>query len=262
MSVNGQANGEVELPQVRHILLSYDANNSDESARRLVLAVCPTWAGENSNIKFERCKDGITNTLLKVSNEVPGLSGEAVEGDALLLRAYGHGTQVLIDRRRELENHELLMRHGLAPELLARFNNGMIYRYIRGTVTSVKDLRKPAVLVAVARRLAQWHATIPCLPRSSLAHPNGNGDGNGNSHYSNGSDGKLGPRRDSMDNVAPGKPAPNCWTVMQKWIWALPTETDAQRQRQGQLQDELLGLIKDLSQRAGLGKNGVSVTPS
>jgi len=252
MGVNGHANGEAELSEVRRVPLSYDANNSEESARQLVLAVCPAWAGDSSNIKFERCKDGITNTLLHVSNERAGLSREQVEGDTLLLRAYGHGTQVLIDRQRELENHELLMKHGLAPELLGRFDNGMLYRYIRGSVTSVKDLRKPAVRSAVARRLAEWHATIPCLPRSSGAHSNG--------HRSNGSDGEIGHRPGSMDNVAPGKPAPNMWTVMQKWILALPIKTDTQRERQAQLQDELVELIKDLSQRPGLGKNGVRST--
>jgi ethanolamine kinase len=260
MGANGQANGGgLELPQIRHISHSYDTHNPDESARQLILAVRPLWAGQESNIKVERCKDGITNTLLKVSLELPGQPKDQVEADTLLLRAYGHGTQVLIDRRRELENHELLMVHGLAPELLARFDNGMLYRYIHGTVTSVKDLRKPAVLSAVARRLAEWHATIPCLPRRST-EVQYNGNGNGNGHPGNGSNGKHGLRRDSMDDVAPGKPAPNLWTVMQKWIWALPAATDAQRERQGQLQRELLGLVKNLSQRPGLGKNGVRAT--
>jgi ethanolamine kinase len=44
---------------------------------------------------------------------------------------------------------------------------------------------------------------------------------------------------------------------MQKWIFALPTDTDAQRQRQALLQAELKEMVQKLSQRPGLGKNGV-----
>lgn len=45
-----------------------------------------------------RFTDGITNTLLKAVNNLPGLSKTEVDEDAILLRAYGKGTDVLIDR--------------------------------------------------------------------------------------------------------------------------------------------------------------------
>lgn len=44
---------------------------------------------------------------------------------------------------------------------------------------------------------------------------------------------------------------------MQKWILALPTNTDAQRERQTLLQHELEEMIQKLSQRPGLGQNGL-----
>jgi ethanolamine kinase len=65
-------------------------------------------------------------------------------------------------------------------------------------------------------------------------------------------------RQQQIDSTAPGKPPPNVWTTMQKWIFALPTDTDAQRERQALLQEELKQMVKKLSQRPGLGKNGVS----
>ena len=240
---NGITNGD---RRVRILPLAYDGHNSEESALQLVYAVRPEWNTPEANVKFVRCTDGITNTLLKVINEVPGASTEDVDREAILLRAYGHGTHVIIDRQREAENHELLMAHGLAPELLARFQNGMLYRYIRGTVASTEDLRDPDIYIPVARRLAEWHATIPCIPSAPVAQTNGDGD----------SEAKR--RRQSIDAAAPGKPAPNLWTVMQKWIYALPTDTDQKRERQARLQTELNKLIKDLSQRPGLGENGVS----
>jgi ethanolamine kinase len=235
---NGELNGARD--HVRFIGLSYDGHNPEESSMRLVLAVQPDWASESSNVELIRCTDGITNTLLKAVNKRQGLSKEQVDDDAILLRAYGHGTDVLIDRQRETENHELLMKNGLAPVLLARFNNGMLYRYIRGAVTSPEDLRKPPIYRAVARRLAQWHATVPCL--SSIPATNGSA-----SKILNG----------ESDVIAPGKPPPNVWTVMHKWILALPSEKPEHRTRQKLLLGELRMLIQDLSQRPGLGDNGV-----
>jgi ethanolamine kinase len=242
-AVNGSPRNE---PRVPILPLYYDSQKSEESALQLIYEVRPEWKSPSANIKFIRCTDGITNTLLKIVNAVEGASETAVDKEAVLLRAYGNGTHVIIDRQREAENHELLMAHGLAPELLARFQNGMLYRYIRGTVTSTDELADPSIYVPVAKRLAQWHATIPCVPSSPASQASGSVT----------MDSK---RRQSIDSAAPGKPAPNVWTVMQKWIFALPDETEQQRERQARLQAELNKLIKDFSQRPGLGKNGVSL---
>ncbi|KAI3392152.1 hypothetical protein diail_6130 [Diaporthe ilicicola] len=246
--------GSDQHPPVRFISQTYDGSDSENSARQLILALRPDWSSEDSNIEFVRFTDGITNTLLKAVNKRPGLSKDDVDRDAILLRAYGQGTDLIIDRARETQNHELLSRHGLAPQLLARFNNGMMYKFIRGSVTHPEDLRRPEIYLAVARRLAQWHATVPCLP--------------GKTHVSdkmdvhcvdvlNGAAKKHATLQEAVDAAAPGKQAPNVWTVMQKWIFALPTKTDAQRARQQELQVELSKLVAELSHRPGLGKDGL-----
>jgi len=221
------------------IPLAYDGTDPDVSPRRLILALRPDWASPDSDIELIRFTDGITNTLLKAVNRKQGLTKAEVDSDAILLRAYGNGTDVLIDRLRETQNHELLMQHGLAPELLARFQNGMLYRYIPGKVTSPADLRTRPIYRAVARRLAEWHAVVPCIhdDESPLA--------------------KGVKAQPFVDRVVPNKPRPNMWTVMQKWILALPTETDAQRTRQASIQADLTRLVAELSQRPGLGKNGL-----
>ncbi|KAI1763427.1 ethanolamine kinase [Hypoxylon sp. FL1150] len=228
---NGVANGL--LGHLRYIPLSYDSEKPDSSARELIIALRPEWSTHDSKIEFIPFKDGITNTLLKAINRKEGLSEDEIDKEAVLLRAYGHGTDVLIDRHRETQNHELLMKCGLAPELLARFDNGMIYRYIRGTPTQPADLRTPPVYLAVAKRLAQWHATVPCIYEA-----------NGSSEA-------------AIQHSAPVKPSPNVWTVMHKWILALPTKTEAQRKRQTDLQLELSKLVEELSQRPGLGDHGL-----
>jgi len=53
--------------------------------------------------------------------------------------------------------------------------------------------------------------------------------------------------------LTPGKPIPNVWTTMQKWILALPTSTTPQRNRRDQLQKELEWLATLLADTPGVG---------
>ncbi|KAF4122625.1 ethanolamine kinase [Geosmithia morbida] len=248
-----------DLGRIRHIPLRYDSrNDSHASALSIIRSLMPDWAsGKDDNVEFIRFTDGITNTLLKAVNRSPGLSQADVDRDAILLRAYGSGTAVLIDREREAANHELLMRYGLAPELLARFENGMLYRFVPGTPCQPHDLRRPSVLASVARRLAEWHARVPCLRMTSAPLANGlsndlaNGPTNGQSRA------VQAESEARIVSASGGKPIPNLWTTMQKWILALPTETKQQRERQSRLQLELGDIIGKLSQRPGLGLDGL-----
>jgi ethanolamine kinase len=81
-----------------HIPEYYDNANSHNSALHLILTLRPDWRETKDTIEFVRFTDGITNTLLKAINKLPGLSKAEVDEDAILLRAYGKGTDVLIDR--------------------------------------------------------------------------------------------------------------------------------------------------------------------
>ncbi|KAK3354116.1 kinase-like domain-containing protein [Neurospora tetraspora] len=252
---NGHSNGNGPVEHhIRYIPLAYSGEDCEATARRLVLAIRPDWESADSNVEFVRFTDGITNTLLKAVNKKAGLSKDEVDNEAILLRAYGNGTDLIIDRHRETQNHELLMRYGLAPELLARFENGMMYRFVQGSMTHPEDLRKPVIYKAVAKKLAQWHAVVPCIA-ARTGHSRRNSK---NTEFIVPSE-ALGDAefQQVIDSVAPGKPPPNVWTVMQKWIFALPTDTEAQRARQAHLQKELTRTVAELSQRPGLGANGL-----
>ena len=260
-SPEGLADGQPDgCSRIRFVPLRFDPQDADASALKLVHALRPDWASAaDSDVQFVRFTDGITNTLLKAVNKKAGWSKEEVDKEAILLRAYGNGTDVIIDRQRETQNHELLMGYGLAPKLLARFENGMMYKFIRGTVTRPEDMRRPDISRAIATRLAEWHVKVPCLPSRTHANVNGSGSGsstNGHvsSSHANGDEEDL---QAVIDNAAPGKPAPNVWTVMQKWILALPYETESQRQSRDKLQGELVRLVDELSDRPGLGKGGL-----
>lgn len=224
--------------------LTFSPADADASATHLILTMFPEWNADD--LDFIRFTDGITNTLLKVVhcvNETNKETGEktrkVVEEDSVLLRAYGKGTNVLIDRDRECQTHYSLSQHSLAPELLARFNNGLLYRFIPGRVASVEDLAVPSIFNAVARRLGQWHGTIELKALKQQSNLTGVkrriAPGSGVPEIVE--DGDTSDSASDISDDAASKSG--LWNVMQKWINALPENTTEERSRKAELFTEL-----------------------
>ncbi|KAF2145632.1 uncharacterized protein K452DRAFT_305616 [Aplosporella prunicola CBS 121167] len=234
---------------LRYIPLCYDSTDSHNSALRLILTLRPEWEQSQDTIEFVRFTDGITNTLLKAINKLPGWSEEQIDREAVLMRAYGRGTDVLIDRERETRSHNLLARHNLAPPLFARFENGLLYKFIEGSVCAPSDLRRQEVYRGVARRLAQWHATLPIASIIQEIPPADQEMDARRSH------GRKASWLVAIDNITPDKPSPNLWTVMQKWIHELPHDSDIEKKRKASLQSELKWLLGRLGDTPGISSN-------
>lgn len=141
---------------------------------------------------------------------------------------------------------------GLAPALLARFPNGLLYRFVHGQVCSAQELSYEPVWRGVARRLGQWHAVVPLLlGRSPVSKSM--------LYYDSGwSSKELCLDIVDADMITPGKPMPNIWTVMSTWIRALPDGT-APQVGTWKLGNELLKLVQELGDIPGIGRDGVSV---
>ena len=163
-------------------------------------------------------------------------------------------TWVLIDAKPgEATSHSLLAQHKLAPQLLARFQNGLIYRFIRGHVSSSEDLTSEPVWRGVARRLGQWHAILPinsCGKTAVVADAGMDVLLKSSAPVSTAS-------LEEINAITPSKPTPNVWTVMQKWVFALPTTCETEIERKSILQKELERIVADLGDTPGLGGNGV-----
>jgi ethanolamine kinase len=122
-----------------------------------------------------------------------------------------------------------------------------MYRFIEGKVSSPEDLRRPEIYRGVARRLAEWHASLPVSAVTRGIGTNGHANGNVTME-----------RRLSIEQSegsTPIKPTPNIWTVMQKWILALPSSSDKEVKRNEQLQRELKWLYQELSDTKGIADN-------
>ncbi|KAK2738872.1 hypothetical protein FQN57_006887 [Myotisia sp. PD_48] len=249
------------LAAPRFIPLSYNHADSQASALRLVLTLNPHWKDAEGNIEFLRFTDGITNTLLKIVLRAPGLSEEEIDNDAVLMRAYGNHTEIIIDRERETRSHALLASRGLAPPLLARFTNGLLYRFIRGQAASPDDLTSPSIWRGVARRLAEWHAVLPISDiGTNSAEPESPSSDTLTMQPTDASIDSDHKRCSSLSDITPIEPRqqpPNLWTVLQKWIIALPQTTEQQRSRRKLLQRELERTVAELDDGSGLGEGGL-----
>lgn len=157
----------------------------------------------------------------------------------------------------ETTSHSLLAKSNLAPPLLARFQNGLLYKFIRGHVCTPEDLTREPIWRGVSRRLAQWHAVLPIVDHegsTSVVTDEGRlcwplADSSSPSDDS--------PGLEAVNAIAPRKAKPNIWTVMQKWILALPSGTEAEKARNSVLQTELERTVEELGDIPSLGNDGV-----
>ena len=130
-----------------------------------------------------------------------------------------------------------------------------MYKFIRGQVCDSDNLTEERIWRGVARRIAQWHALLPVAAASSMS-----GTGENDSpptplkELSSVSKSSI----EDINRITPGKLKPNVWTVIQKWILALPTTSEVEKQRKDTLQQELERTVADLANVPSFGKDGVS----
>ena len=216
--------------------ITFDNSDADNSALKLAYAFNPTWKDSEGEVEIVRFTDGITNTLSKATKKSPGKTDSENDDEAILMRAYGNGTEVLINRDREMRAHSLLASMGLAPPLLARFENGLMYRFVQGDVCTPEDLRKPEVYRKVAKLLGQWHGSLPIAAITST--PDLSDDAQ--------------RRHCGLKDGKHTRPMPNIWSVMQQWIDALPNNTNDEKERNKVLSAELAELSARFGETPGL----------
>ena len=64
---------------------------------------------------------------------------------------------MLIDRRAEAENIQILSKYNFAPKLYATFTNGLAYEFVPGNTLTADTIRLERIWKLVARKMAQMH---------------------------------------------------------------------------------------------------------
>lgn len=82
-----------------------------------------------------------------------------------MLRAYGNQSSILIDHQTELETRALLAERQLVVPLIARFKNGLNYKFLPGRAYTPGDMAKEPIWRGISDLGAEWHAKLP-LPNT------------------------------------------------------------------------------------------------
>ncbi|KAF7562287.1 hypothetical protein G7046_g1879 [Stylonectria norvegica] len=200
----------MDVPFIRH---HFDTAETRGSILQLAPLLFPSWTPGNADIQATLLTEGTTNTLIKVSWKRHGLKSKN-DNQSVLVKVYGEGTDITIDRNKEIRLHKHLADHGLASSLLVRFSNGHAYKFISGKPCSVGDLSHEQIWRAVARELARWHTLLPLA------------------------------KQDTSTDVLNFEPS--VWSTARNWLDALPNKTDRQRSQRDHLEAEFEFLVAKL----------------
>lgn len=178
-----------------------DQNNKIKS---LLLNIFTHW-DQFENISIKKLTGGITNMLLECTYKDP----DSNELEIVLVRTYGNGTDLIIDRDREFVSHLVLNSLTLAPAIHARFGNGLVYGYIEGRSLKHDELSDDILYPLIASKLG-------CLHRSA------------DINIIDDSLGKLKQRfntdefNDNVENKNSQNINDNIWSVLLDWTKKLP----------------------------------------
>ncbi len=119
-------------------------------------ALMSEWQGQQMHI--QRLTGGITNTLYRVTL---GSGGDYV------VRCYGEGTELFIDRDVEMENIRLMTASGVTPRLVRYLpeQRVTVVEFVPGRTLGNADFLDPAMLARAVEPIRRIHATPVTLPR-------------------------------------------------------------------------------------------------
>ncbi|XP_060869930.1 ethanolamine kinase isoform X2 [Metopolophium dirhodum] len=137
------------MSTIPHLPIFVEDDAIENGSQIILKLIRPDWDLEK--IRYKLFTDGITNKLVGFFDD------SRPEDDGVLVRIYGKNTEQIIDRKAEFENFKFLYRAGVAPDLYATFDNGMVYKYIRGKTLTTTTVRDPIIYRLVARTMARFH---------------------------------------------------------------------------------------------------------
>ncbi|XP_071561029.1 ethanolamine kinase 1-like isoform X1 [Temnothorax nylanderi] len=131
-----------------HLDITIDENEIIVGAKDIIKKIRPSWPLQQ--LHFKIFTDGRTNKLVGV-----WYSGHYT--DMVLIRIYGNNSDLLIDRKSEINNIRILNKAGYTHCIYATFNNGFAYEFLEGETLTTETVRNPKVYPLIAKRMAEMH---------------------------------------------------------------------------------------------------------
>ena len=127
-------------------------------ARRETLGIIknlrPEWIKED--VVVDKMTGGILNTSW-CCRQGCDLGRE----DALIVRIYGDSVTGLVCRDEDFYGMQLAHTLGCFPSVCCCFNNGVVYKYVKGKMVTYTDLMDPNIIDNLTRNLKRLHMTSP-----------------------------------------------------------------------------------------------------
>lgn len=162
---------------------------------------------------------------------------------SIVLRAFGPGAEPLTSRPREIATHSMFAAHGLAPPLLARFKNGLVYSFAAGKPCDLDMMSEERVWRGVARNLARWHATLPIGAAGTKIDAGDKATEVPTEGQSDGS--KVG--KDIVEEIRKDETEGDMWSVLRMWASRIPESDPKIVQLKSVLKSEVESTFKSLS---------------
>eukprot|EP00210_Caulerpa_lentillifera_P004333 g4133.t2 len=129
----------------------------EDSVCCICRALLPQWSDISSaELTVSEVSGGISNLLFKA--EVPN------RGSPVLVRIFGNNTDLVVDRKIELCVMQYASSHGFNVKVLGLFANGRLETFLDSRSLTVEEMRHPAAVSKIAKKLAELHNLRPEMP--------------------------------------------------------------------------------------------------
>ncbi|XP_077994301.1 ethanolamine kinase 1-like [Glandiceps talaboti] len=132
----------------RTVDISVDNDNPKVGALAIMKYVRPDW--KTDSIQFKVFTEGL-------SNKIYGCHLPADERNMVLLRVYGEGSELTIDKAKEIETFQVLFKAKCGAELYCIFNNGLCYQFMPGNILDSDSVRADFIFPLIAHKMAKMH---------------------------------------------------------------------------------------------------------
>jgi len=136
-----------------------DGEGRERGLAEAVRRVVPSWSGvKDDEVSVAPLTGGITNVLFKLT------AGRGAEPSELIVRLFGLGTSLLIDREQENVVLSGMSRLDVgSPTFFGLFENGRIEGYLAARAVTPQELHDPRIFPRVAAALGKLHSLGPRL---------------------------------------------------------------------------------------------------
>ncbi|XP_077994303.1 ethanolamine kinase 1-like [Glandiceps talaboti] len=146
----------------RTVDISVDNDNPKVGALAIMKHIRPDW--KTDSIQFKVFTGGITNRMY-------GCHLPADECNMVLLRVNGEGSELTIDRAKEIETFQILFKAKCGAELYCIFNNGLCYQFMPGNIVDSDSVRADFIFPMIAHKMAKMHVMKP-MDNRPIPEPN------------------------------------------------------------------------------------------